>query len=64
MRDKIEKTIEHIENSNKLSKETKKEVLQKLHEWKNEKNIINDVAIRFENYWLEIEPLFAEMGWV
>ena len=64
MKTKIEKTIEHIEKSEAISAETKPLILEKLHEWKNEQNAINDVAVRFENWWLEVEPIFAEMGWV
>jgi len=64
MKTKIETVIEKVETSSNIANEKKTLIIEKLHEWKNEKNIINDVAIRFENYWLEVEPIFAEMGWV
>ncbi len=64
MQEKIEKTIRYIENSDRISEETRPLILEKLREWREEQNAINDVAVRFENWWIEIEPIFAELGWV
>ncbi|KYJ87282.1 hypothetical protein [Sulfurovum riftiae] len=64
MKEKIEKAIEHIEKSDKVSPEDKPLIIQKLKEWREEDNAINDIAIRFENWWMEVEPIFAEMGLV
>jgi len=64
MKEKIEKVIEHIEKSDKVSPENKPMIIEKLKEWREEDNAINDIAIHFENWWMEVEPIFAEMGLV
>jgi len=64
VKQKIEETIEHIEHSDQISQEIKPAVIEKLKEWKEEENAINDVAVRLEQWWVEIEPIFAELGWV
>ena len=64
MKEKIEKVISHVEKSDKISTESKPLILEKLEEWKEEDNAIADVTVRFENWWLEMEPIFAELGWV
>jgi len=64
MKEKIEKTIEEIEKSDKVSPENKPMIIEKLKEWREEDNAINDIAIHFENWWMEVEPIFAEMGLV
>ena len=64
MKEKIEKVITHVEKSDKISTENKPLILEKLKEWKEEDNAIADVTVRFENWWLEMEPIFAELGWV
>jgi len=64
MKEKIEKAIAHIEQSEEVSEENKPMIIQKLKEWREEDNAINDVAVRFENWWMEVEPIFAEMGLV
>ena len=64
MKEKIEKVIEKVEKSEKVSEESKPLIIQKLKEWREEDDAINDIAIRFENWWMEVEPIFAEMGLV
>ncbi len=64
MKNKIEEVIKEVESSEKISAENKPLILEKLHEWKNEKKVVNDVAVRFENWWMEMEPIFAELGWI
>ena len=64
VKQKIEETIEHIEHSDQISQEIKPAVIEKLKEWKEEESAINDVAVRLEQWWVEIEPIFAELGWV
>ena len=64
MKEKIEKVITHVEKSEKISTENKPLILEKLKEWREEDNAIADVAVRFENWWMEMEPIFAELGWV
>jgi type III secretory pathway component EscV len=64
MKTKIEEVIKEVESSEKISAENKPLILEKLHEWKNEEKVVNDVAVRFENWWMEMEPIFAELGWI
>ncbi len=64
MKAKIEEVISHVEKSEEISTESKPLILEKLHEWKEEDNAISEVAVRFETWWMEMEPIFAELGWV
>ncbi|BAF72422.1 hypothetical protein [Sulfurovum sp. NBC37-1] len=64
MKEKIDKVIEKVEKSEKVTPEDKPLIIQKLKEWREEDNAINDIAVRFENWWMEVEPIFAEMGLV
>jgi len=61
---KIDKVIEQVEKAEHISNEEKPLILEKLKEWREEENAISDIAVRFENWWLEMEPIFAELGWV
>ena len=64
MKEKIEEVMSHVEKSEKISMEDKPLILEKLREWRVEDEAISDIALRFENWWLEMEPIFAELGWV
>ena len=64
MKQKIEKAIEKVKESEHISEENKPAIIQKLKEWRDEDGAINDIAVRFEKFWIELEPIFAEMGWV
>ena len=64
MQEKIDKVIEKVEISDSIDAEKKSAIMLKLKEWREEDEAINDVAVRFENFWMELEPIFAEMGWV
>lgn len=64
MQEKIDKVIEKVEISENIDAEKKSAIMIKLKEWREEDGAINDVAVRFENFWMELEPIFAEMGWV
>ncbi|CAA6803519.1 MAG: Unknown protein [uncultured Sulfurovum sp.] len=64
MKEKIEEVIVKVENSTDISTEDKPLILKKLDEWGQEENAISDVNSYFENWWMEMEPIFAELGWV
>ena len=64
MKQKIEEVIQHVQKSEKVSEENKPLILEKLEEWREEEDAINDFAVRFENWWMEMEPIFAELGWI
>lgn len=64
MKNKIQKVIEQVEGSENISVENKPLILEKLKEWKEEDNAISDITVRFEKWWYEMEPIFAELGWI
>ena len=64
MKEKIEKVIDKIESSEEIASENKPLIIQKIKEWREEENAVNDIAVRLENWWMEVEPIFAEMGLV
>jgi hypothetical protein len=64
MKEKIEKVIEKIEEADHIEPENKSLILQKIREWKEEDEAISEIALKLENWWLEVEPIFAEMGLV
>jgi hypothetical protein len=64
MKQKIYTVIEKVKASDKITEEKKSAINQKLKEWREEDAAVNDIAVRFENFWIELEPIFAEMGWV
>lgn len=64
MKERIEEVISHVERSDKISVENKPLILEKLEEWRAEDEAISDIALRFETWWMEMEPIFAELGWV
>ncbi len=63
MKQKIQEVIHYVEKTDKVSQESKPLILDKLNEWRNEESAINDIAIRFENWWMEMKPIFDELGW-
>ena len=64
MKEKIEEVIQHVQKSKKVSQEDKPLILEKLEEWREEDEAINDVTVRFQKWWMEMEPIFAELGWI
>ncbi|MCO4846036.1 MAG: hypothetical protein KC427_08475 [Sulfurovum sp.] len=64
MKNKIEEVINHVQKSSNVSEENKSLILEKLKEWKEEDNAISELNVRFKNWWMEMEPIFAELGWI
>ncbi len=64
MKAKIDKAIEKVKEADHIDEKNKSAIIEKLKEWREEDDAINDVAVRFEKFWMELEPIFAEMGWV
>ena len=64
MQAKIEEVIKTVLESETISEENKPLILEKLHEWKEEKDALAEVSVRFERWWMEMEPIFAELGWI
>jgi len=64
MKEKIDKVIKKIEDSEHIDAEKKPLIIQKIKEWKEEDNAVSEVILKLENWWMEVEPIFAEMGLV
>lgn len=64
MQEKIDKVIKKIEESEHISTEKKPLILDKIQEWRKEESAVNEIAVKLENWWMEVEPIFAEMGLV
>ena len=64
MKEKIEEVIQHVQKSKQVTEENKPLILEKLEEWKEEEEAINDITVRFQKWWMEMEPIFAELGWI
>lgn len=64
MQAKIEEVIKTVLESETISEENKPLILEKLHEWKEEKDALAEVSLKFETWWMEMEPIFAELGWI
>ena len=64
MKEKIEEVIQHVQKSEKIAEESKPLILEKLEEWREEDEAINDISARFQKWWIEMEPIFAELGWI
>lgn len=64
MKKKIEEVIDHVQKSTDVSAENKPLILEKLEEWREEDDAIAEVSVRFEKWWMEMEPIFAELGWI
>ena len=64
MKQKIDKAIEKVKESEKIDEEKKSAIVEKLREWREEEPAIDEIAGKFEQFWIELEPIFAELGWV
>ena len=64
MEEKIDSVIEKVRGSENIADENKIAIMLKLKEWREEKYAVNDVATYFEKFWMDMEPIFAELGWV
>jgi predicted nucleic-acid-binding protein len=62
MKKKIEEVINRIQKSDKIAEENKPLIIEKIEEWRKEKSAVNDIAVKLENWWIEVEPIFAELG--
>jgi hypothetical protein len=64
MQEKITQTINKVKESQHIDDESKVAIMEKLNEWKKEDMAISDFSNHFEQYWLDIEPILAELGWI
>ncbi len=64
MEQKINQVLEGIKNTTSLTEEEKPMVIQKIEEWREEKTAIADLSNALEEWWLKVEPIFADIGLV
>jgi len=61
---KIEQVVEKIKSSNEIASMDKPLILEKIEEWKQEKTAISELNNKLQEWWLKVEPIFAEIGLV
>lgn len=64
MKAKVEALKKRLEKEENLSEEERSAILQKIKEWEAEDAAIGDLMNHLREYWIKIEPIFAEMGLV
>jgi hypothetical protein len=64
MEEKINSVIEKVKESSSIKSEDKDAIMLKLEEWREEEEAISDFNNHFEQFWLDLEPIFAELGWI
>jgi len=64
MQEKIEKAVEQIKSSTQIADSDKPLILDKIEEWKQEKTALSELNNKLEEWWLKVEPIFAEIGLV
>ena len=56
--------VEKIRNSNDIEDAYKALILEKIEEWREDKDTISELNNKLEVWWLKLEHIFAEMGLV
>jgi hypothetical protein len=64
MEHKIAKAVEEIKKAKHIAEEDKPMIIEKIEEWKEEKTAISELNIKLQEWWLKVEPIFAEIGLV
>ena len=65
MKDQADKIIEKINEITEIDNSRKEAMVEKINEWKSDANSeSNTLAMTFEKFWMELEPIFAELGLV
>jgi hypothetical protein len=64
MKEKKAKLIEKVKKAEHIDEKEKSAILQKLEEWREEEEAVDDIMNRLEAWWIKIEPFFAELGLV
>ena len=64
MKEKKAQIIEKIKQAEHIGEEEKPLILQKIEEWREEEEAVDDVVNRLVAWWMKVEPFFAELGLV
>ncbi len=62
MQQKLEEVINHVQKSKNIAEENKPLIIEKIEEWKKEDASIGDLMSHLRQWWIEVEPIFAELG--
>jgi len=64
MEQKIAQVVDKIKTSKHINEDDKPMIIEKIEEWKNEKTAISELNLKLQEWWLKVEPIFAEIGLV
>ena len=64
MEHKIAKAVEEIKKAKHINEADKPAIIEKIEEWKKEKTAISELNTKLQEWWLKVEPIFAEIGLV
>ena len=65
MKNKANEVIDQVNNLENIDEQRKEAMIEKINEWKSDSNAeSNTLAMTFEKFWIELEPIFSELGLV
>jgi hypothetical protein len=65
MKAHADKIIEEVKNLEDVDNAKKEAMIEKINEWRSDSSSeSNTLAMTFEKFWMELEPIFAELGLV
>lgn len=64
MEHKIKQAVEKIKQSKHIDEADKPAIIEKIEEWREEKTAISELNTKLQEWWLKVEPIFAEIGLV
>jgi len=64
MEQKIAQVVDKIKTSKHINENDKPLIIEKIEEWKKEKTAISELNLKLQEWWLKVEPIFAEIGLV
>jgi hypothetical protein len=65
MKDKANEIIDQVNALDSVDEERRDAMLEKINEWQSDSHAeSNSLAMVFEKFWIELEPIFAELGLV
>ncbi|RUM72814.1 MAG: hypothetical protein DSZ08_00210 [Sulfurovum sp.] len=64
MKEKIDLALVKIDQSPALEQEDKSAIMEKIEEWRDEDAAISELTLALEEWWLNVQPIFEEIGLV
>ena len=63
--EKKQELLDLVEKLDDIDDQRKQDIVDKINEWQSDAHAeSNSLAVTFEKFWLELEPIFAEIGLV